>query len=92
VSEQAKHRPIVLTVEAEMTFDPERGSNRMHFVVGDCAARICPSETESIGRVAGCIGGDIEIHDSRSGRSYTITPLDLWHSFQAAIDSEGAES
>ena len=79
-----KHRPISLTVEAEITYDPARSENRLHLTIGVCCVTVSQGEQE-MGRIAGCIGGAIEISDKASGRAWTISPQDLWAAFQVAL-------
>ena len=78
-----KHKPLTISVEAEMTYDPERTSNRLHLTISDTTITAKQGE-EELGRILGCIGGAVEIRDKRSGCSYTIRPQDLWVAYETA--------
>lgn len=84
-NESVKRR-LMLLVPVVCTLDDTGGSFKATFE--DCTAHLGEDGGREVGRVAGCLGGGVQITDKRSGAPviWYIAPLELWNAFEAAAE------
>lgn len=78
---------IEISVKLRLTIDPSRAKNSLHLTIADTCAQVFNGDRH-IGRVAGCIGGAIEVSIDQPGGlpiAYTLNPLHLFEAVAGSI-------
>lgn len=84
----AKTMPDVVLngIKGECAYHPDCASGSAFMKVGDCCAEVFDDRCKTkLGEVNACIGGAIELVDSKTGIRYFLRYTDIFQSFLSAL-------